>query len=342
MADKTFFKNNGPFNLAEVALTCGGELEDKSKSDLSIIDVSALNLAGDGEICAFHDRKVKADAAGCKASACIVTKELAEFLPDTVAKILSTNPKQAFVDIIEKFYKEELPNGRIAESAKIASSAKIEDGCIIGENVVICENVKVGANTVIESNAVVDKGCVIGANCKIGNNASIAYAVIGNNTYIYCGARIGQDGFGFVSGPSGHRRIPQLGRVIIGNDVEVGANSSIDRGALKDTIIGDGTKIDNLVQIGHNVELGKGCVIVSQTGIAGSCKFGNFVVTGGQSGFADHLTVEDGAQIAAQSGIIKNVKAGEVLMGTPAFPIKQYMRQIAYLQKIVKSGNKNK
>jgi len=341
MADKTFFKNNGPFNLAEIALACGAELDDKSKSDVNILDVAAMNTAEDGDLCAFHDRKVKADAALCKATACLVTKELAEFLPSRVAKIISNNPKQAFVEIIEKFYHEDQAEGKISSTAKIAESAKVGDSCIIGENVVIGENVKIGANTIVESNVVIDKGCVIGSNCRIANNASIAYSVIGNNTYIYCGARIGQDGFGFVSGASGHRRIPQLGRVIIGNDVEVGANTCIDRGALKDTIIGDGTKIDNMVQIGHNVELGRGCIIVAQTGIAGSCKFGNFVVTGGQSGFADHLTIEDGAQIAAQSGIIKDVKAGEILMGTPAFPIKQYMRQIAYLQKIVKSRNKS-
>lgn len=185
----------------------------------------------------------------------------------------------------------------------------------------------------IEPNVVIAQGCKIGKNCRIGNNASIAYSIIGDNCYIYTGARIGQDGFGFQFMNGQHHRIPQLGRVIIGNDVEIGANACIDRGALDDTIIGDGSRIDNLVQIAHNDKLGRGCVIVSQVGIAGSCTLGDYVVLGGQVGLADHLNIGSGAQVAAQSGAMRDIEAGAVVMGSPCVPIKDFMRQVSFLQK---------
>ena len=159
---------------------------------------------------------------------------------------------------------------------------------------------------------------------------------MGDDCYIYTGARIGQDGFGFQLINGQHKRIPQVGRVIIGNDVEIGANTCVDRGALDDTVIGDGVRVDNLVQIAHNDKMGRGCVIVSQTGIAGSCTFGDYVVCGGQTGFADHLNVGSGAQVAAQSGVMRDIEPGAVLMGYPAVPIKDFMRQVSYLQKVSK------
>ena len=159
---------------------------------------------------------------------------------------------------------------------------------------------------------------------------------MGNDCYVYGGARIGLDGFGFMVINGKHQRIPQVGRVIIGNDVEIGANSCIDRGALDDTVIGDGCRIDNLVQVAHNDKLGRGCVIVAQTGIAGSCTFGDYVVCGGQSGFADHLNIGSGAQIGAQSGLMRDVEPGAIVMGYPAVPIKEFMKQVAMVQKLTK------
>lgn len=194
-------------------------------------------------------------------------------------------------------------------------------------------NVKIGANCVIEPGAVISRGCEIGNNCRIGVNAHISHCLMGNDCYIYGGVRIGWDGFGFLFVNGRHEKIPQLGRVIIGNDVEIGANACVDRGALDDTVIGDGCRIDNFVQVAHNIKLGRGCVLVAQTGIAGSCTFGDYVVCGGQTGFADHLNIGSGAQIAAQSGIMRDVEPGAVVMGTPAVPIKDFMRQVAFLQK---------
>ncbi|MBO4643985.1 MAG: UDP-3-O-(3-hydroxymyristoyl)glucosamine N-acyltransferase, partial [Alphaproteobacteria bacterium] len=208
--------------------------------------------------------------------------------------------------------------------------SRIDAGAVIGENVTL------GKNCHICPNAVIGDNVVMGDDCIVGENASVLYTLAGNQVYIYPGARIGQDGFGFFMSPKGHTKIPQLGRVIIGNDVEIGANTTIDRGALDDTIVGDGARLDNLVQFGHNVQTGKCCVVVSQAGIAGSTHLGDFVVLAGQVGVAGHLNIGSGAQIAGQSGVMRDVEPMESLMGTPAVPIKDFMRQAATLKKLIK------
>ena len=337
MVDTTFFKNNGPFKLSVIAEICGAELRDLSQGEISISDISTMEKAQKGEICFFYDKKAKAKAAEIKASACVTTAELADSIPEGVAVMISANPKLAFLQLNKKFYSEIRTGKEISRTAIIAPSAKIGENTFIGEHVVIEENVEIGDNCYIEHNAVISRGCKIGNNCRIGANASVAYTIMGNDCYIYAGARIGQDGFGFMVINGKHERIPQLGRVIIGNDVEIAANTCVDRGALDDTVIGDGCRIDNLVQVAHNDKLGRGCVIVSQTGIAGSCTFGDYVVCGGQSGFADHLNIGSGAQIGAQSGLMRDVEPGAVVMGYPAVPIKEFMRQVACVQKLTKN-----
>lgn len=336
MVDTTFFKNNGPFTLAQIAEVCGAELRDASKATETINDIATMDKAGQGEICFFYDKKAKAKAAKIKAAACVTTPEMEALIPTGVVVLVSTNPKLSFLKLNQTFYSEFSPRADIARTAKIAPSAKIGQNTFIGENVVIEDDVEIGENCVIEHNVVISRSCKIGNNCRIGTNAQIAYCLMGNDCYIYSGVRIGLDGFGFMVINGKHQRIPQVGRVIIGNDVEVGANSCIDRGAMDDTVIGDGCRIDNLVQIAHNDKLGRGCVIVAQTGIAGSCTFGDYVVCGGQSGFADHLNVGSGAQIGAQSGLMRDVEAGTTVMGYPAVAIKDFMRQTAYLQKLSK------
>lgn len=336
MADSAFYINKGPFSLRQVAEIVGAKLVDENKAALQVRDIATLEKAAEGQICFFYDKKSKAKAAEMKASACVVTTELQEFVPEGVAKLVADNPKLAFLKLNLAMYAEKKPDPMIADSAHIDDSARLGEHCFVGENVVIEAGVVIGDNCVIEHGAVIGEGCKIGDNCRIGVNAKVSYCQMGNNCYIFAGAQIGNDGFGFMMIDGQHRRIPQIGRVIIGDDVEVGANSCIDRGALDDTIIGDGCRIDNLVQIAHNDVLGRGCVIVAQTGIAGSCTFGDYVVCGGQTGFADHLTVGSGAQIGAQSGIMSNIDAGAVLMGYPAVPIKDFMRQALYLKKVSK------
>lgn len=336
MVDTRFYDNKGPFTLQQIAEICEAEFQDKSKALVEIKNIATMSKASTDDICFFYDKKVKEKAVDIQATACVTTAELVGCVPENVICLIAQNPKISFLKLNQAFYAEVLPKPNIASSARIHPSAIIGENAFIGDNVVIGEHVKIGVNCMIEPGVVIGRGCQIGNNCRIGANASISYTIMGDDCYIYTGARIGQDGFGFQLINGQHKRIPQVGRVIIGNDVEIGANTCVDRGALDDTVIGDGVRVDNLVQIAHNDKMGRGCVIVSQTGIAGSCTFGDYVVCGGQTGFADHLNVGSGAQVAAQSGVMRDIEPGAVLMGYPAVPIKDFMRQVSYLQKVSK------
>lgn len=336
MVDTRFYKNNGPFSLQKVAEICQAKLLDESKAAVEVKDLATLFGAKEGEVCFFFDKKKKEAAAEIKATACVTTEDLAPFVPEGVIKLIAANPHLGFLKLNYAMYEELLPAPAISKTAAIAPTAQIGKGCYIGDFVVIEDGVKIGDNCVIEANVVIGKNCEIGNKCRIGVGTNIMHCLMGNECYIYGGVRIGWDGFGFMMLQGQHKRVPQLGRVIIGNDVEIGANSCVDRGALDDTVIGDGCRIDNLVMVAHNVKLGRGCILVSQTGIAGSCTFGDYCVCGGQTGFADHLNIGSGAQIGAQSGIMRDIEPGAVMMGYPAVPIKDFMRQTAYVQKLAK------
>jgi len=333
MADEIFYKNKGAKSIKEIAEITKAEIVTPGKENELIENVCSIDSAGADDICFFYDKKNKAMAEKIKAKACIASKELAHLVPQNVILLTVENPKTSFIDLLNSFYEEHKPAPKIEDDAIIAKSAKIGKDCYIGHHVVIGDDVVIGDNCVIDANVVISHGCKIGNNCQIDNNASIAYCLMGDDCFIYTGARIGQDGFGFSVVNGRHKRIPQIGRVIIGNDVEVGANACIDRGALDDTIIGDGTRIDNLVQVAHNDKIGKCCILVAQTGIAGSCTFGDYVVCGGQTGFADHLNIGSGVQVGAQSGVMRDIEPGAIVMGTPTVPFKDFMRQVAFLQK---------
>ena len=198
----------------------------------------------------------------------------------------------------------------------------------------IGEKAEIGPGCVIGSNSVIGADCVLGAETRIGDNVSIVYSLIGERVLIHPGVRIGQDGFGFAMGEE-HLKVPQLGLVVIGDDVEIGANTTIDRGAGPDTVIGTGSKIDNLVQIAHNVHLGRGCVIVAQAGISGSTRLDDFVVIGGQGGIAGHLHLGKGAQVAGNSGVMRDVGPGETVGGSPAVPVRDWHRQTVALSRLI-------
>jgi UDP-3-O-[3-hydroxymyristoyl] glucosamine N-acyltransferase len=338
VVDERFFNNYGPFSLEEVLSISGARIYNRDENiDITaqIKGVGPLDLADSGELSFFSNPKYADAYKASKAGYCITAEKFANEAPKGMIVIVSENPTKAYAEIARMFFPEDpVIKSRIASSARIASSVSIGKNPVIGEGVVIAENVTLGDNCMIGHNVVIERGVVIGDDCKIGASATICYCIIKDRVSIYTGVRIGQDGFGFASDRSGHMKIPQLGRVIIGNDVEIGANTAIDRGAGPDTIIGDGCVIDNLVQIGHNVELGKNCVVVSQVGIAGSTKVGDFVVLGGQVGVAGHLSIESGVQVAAQSGVVSTIKAGMVVGGTPAVPIRDWHRQTIALKKL--------
>lgn len=337
MPDARFFKTAGPFTLKQLAEIGGCELAEGVEADTLISNVNSLHDAAAGDISFLLSKKYIADLEQTKAGACIVHPDFAASAPKETAVLLSKEPYRSYGLVAAAFYPAETaaetvihPKAVVAASAVVGDGSRIDAGAVVGENVILGKNCHVCPNAVIGDNVVFGDDCIVGA------NASVFYTLAGNQVYIYPGARIGQDGFGFFMSPKGHTKIPQLGRVIIGNDVEIGANTCIDRGALGDTVIGDGTRMDNLIQFGHNVQTGKCCVIVSQVGVAGSTKLGDFVVLAGQAGVAGHLEIGSGAQVAAQSGVMRDVAPMESLMGTPAIPIKEFMRHFATLKKITK------
>ncbi|MFH1803419.1 MAG: UDP-3-O-(3-hydroxymyristoyl)glucosamine N-acyltransferase [Pseudomonadota bacterium] len=336
MADGRFFERKGPFSIVEIAEISGARIADGSFENLSVFDVAPLQTADENCLSFFDNRKYLDAFAASKAGACFVREEFASRAPSGMVLFLSDDPYRAYAKAARAFYPAPVANGVISDRAFVDPSAVLATGVQVDPGAVIEAGVEIGAGTHIAANAVIGRGVVIGDGCHIGAGATLSYCMIGNLCIIYSGARIGQDGFGFAMGPQGHLKVPQLGRVIVGHDVEVGANSTIDRGAGPDTVIGNGCRIDNLVQIGHNVELGMGCVIVANVGISGSTKLGRFVVVGGQAGIAGHLEIGDGARISAQAGVMRNVKAGEVVGGSPAVPMMEFHKQTVALSRLIR------
>ena len=284
----------------------------------------------------FDNPKYKSDFINSNAGACFVSAKTSSIAPKGMALLVSPNPYKAYAKAAAYMYPEFRPKAGIHASAIIAGSASIGQNCVVEAGAIIQDDAKLGDDCWIESGAVIGRSVELGNNCRVGANSTVSHSVIGNSVRLYPGTRVGQDGFGFAIDPNGYVKVPQLGRVVIEDYVEVGANTTIDRGAGPDTVIGQGTWIDNLVQIGHNVKIGKGCIIVSQAGVSGSTVLEDYVAMGGQSGVAGHLRIGAGARIAGQAGVIRDVPAGEEVMGMPAIPSKRYMRQIAMLAKLIK------
>lgn len=339
MADPRFFQNKGPFTLKELAARGAGVLADDADPDLVISDIQPLKTAGAGDM-SFLDNKRYLDAfVGCKAAAAVVAPSHAGRAPAGMSLILSERPYRSFAMIAHVFYEAIEAPARIHETAVIDPSAEIGSGCDIGPAAIVGPFAKIGDNVRLGPHAVVERGVHIGEGTQIGAHVSLQYCDIGRQTMIHPGVRIGQRGFGFDMDEDGFIDVPQLGRVIIGDGVEIGANSTIDRGAGPDTVIGDGSKIDNLVQLGHNVQLGRHCVLVAQSGVAGSSELADQVVLAAQVGISGHLKVGSGAQIGAQAGVMRDVRAGAKLVGSPAMPVREFFRMVSRMQKLGQSRN---
>jgi UDP-3-O-[3-hydroxymyristoyl] glucosamine N-acyltransferase len=332
-----FFDRAGPFTLADVAKATGATVGTNTNPHLLIDDVRPLSDAGTNHVSFIDTNKkylVQLDAT--IAGACLVAPQLAERVPKTTAALITPQPYHGFARALLLFYPQSLhPMAAKPGAPLVDPSAQLEDGVFIEPGAVIGPDAQIGRGTRIAAGAVVGARCAIGRDSYVGALATVTHALVGDRVIIHSGVRIGQDGFGFAMGRTGHLKVPQIGRVIIQDDVEIGANTTIDRGALKDTIIGEGSKIDNLVQIGHNVVMGRHCVIVAMTGISGSAELGDFVIMGGQSGSVGHIKIGNGAQIGGASHATHDVPAGARYLGTPAKPLKQQAREYALLKRLV-------
>ncbi len=338
MADPRFFKKQPSFSLFALADIAGGRLAGKSADGSMIDDVAALDQAGANQISFLDNIRYKDSFLQSKAGAVIVSETAASFAPSHMALIISPNPYKSYALVAQAFYPDAYPPAEISPAAHVHPSATIGKGCIIEAGAVIAANAKLGDGTWVQSCAVIGEGVEIGSRCRIGTGASVSHAILGDAVRLYPGVRVGQDGFGFAIDPKGHVKVPQLGRVLIEDNVEIGANSCIDRGAGPDTVIGAGTWIDNLVQIGHNVKIGRGCILIAQSGVAGSTVLEDFSVLAAQAGVAGHLRIGKGARIGAKAGVMKDVPAGEEQLGAPAMPVKEFMRQVIALKRLTKGG----
>lgn len=340
MADPRFYSVEGPFTLGELADITGADLDESADASRKIVDVAPLESAEPTHLSFLDNKKYVPAFETTRAGACIVAPLLAERAPAGTALLLSAAPYKAYALAAQAFYPIRPPEPGIAPTAVIDPSAELGPDCRVDPGAVIGAHASLGRQCWIGANAVIGPGVVIGELGRVGACASLSHCIVGSRVSIYPGARIGQDGFGFASDPSGATKVPQLGRVMIHDDVEIGANTTIDRGSGPDTVVGAGCWIDNLVQIGHNVELGRGCAVAGQVGISGSTKIGNFVFLGGQVGISGHLRIGDGAKVAAQAGLMRDVEPGATLGGTPAVAIRDWHRQTAALAKLTKKRSR--
>jgi UDP-3-O-[3-hydroxymyristoyl] glucosamine N-acyltransferase len=347
MAQPTFFEQLPSSTLADLAALTKAHLVDPSRGGQQVRGLASLDEAGPMHLTFYDNLKYADQLAATKAGACLVSERFEAGVPAHVAVLRASQPFREFVKIARKLYRDALrPQSQfgagIAASAVIDPSAHLEDGVIVEPLAVIGPNVEIGAGTVVASGAVIAANVRIGRDCNVGARTSIQFALIGNNVLIHPGCSIGQDGYGFVFfGPDGHLKVPQTGRVLIQNDVEIGAGTTIDRGSMRDTIIGEGTKIDNQVQIGHNVVVGRHCLLAAKVAIGGSVTIGDNVAFGAGVGLNNHINIGDGAQITAMSGVKDDVPANGRWGGFFAKPTRQWFREILTVERMVRDGAPN-
>lgn len=340
MSEPVFLRYSRGLTLEEVAQLSGATLSTPPHAR-RIVNIAPLDRASPSDLSFFDKNSFAKAAAATHAGACLTTATLAKELPAHVAVLIAREPYRGFVMVAREMFSHSLrpssmsvaysqlgETASIAPGAHIDPAARLEINVTVDPGAVIGPGAEIGSGTVIGANAVIGAGVRVGRDCAIGAGTIIAYALIGDRVIVHPGCQIGQDGFGYVLGRGGSHKVPQVGRVIIQDDVEIGAGTTVDRGALRDTVIGEGSKIDNLVQVAHNVTIGRHCVLVAQSGIAGSSTLEDFVVLGARVGVTTNVTIGEGAHLAGASLIFGDVPPGARWGGTPAKPIKEWFREM--------------
>ncbi|MDI2090074.1 UDP-3-O-(3-hydroxymyristoyl)glucosamine N-acyltransferase [Commensalibacter oyaizuii] len=344
--DSRFFDKSGPYSLEKLVKETGAQLIPAQSGKNIISELTAiapLQIANSSEVSFLDNKRYLPLLAETKAGVVIVSPAFADKVPSDTVALVTTNPYLAWAKVANLFYPRTQAKAGIHPTAYIHPNVKLDPSIEVQPFAVIMDNVEIGKNCIIGAHSIIEQGVVIGNNCRIGSHVSLSHAVLGDRVTIYPGARIGQDGFGFAVGDEGFVSVPQIGKVILNHDVEVGANSTIDRGSVKDTIIGAGSRLDNLVQIGHNVQMGKCCIVVSQAGISGSTQLGDFVTVAAQAGLIGHIRIGDRARIGAQCGVMSDVEPKSDVIGSPAMPFREFFKNVAFLRRLVKtSGTKEK
>ncbi len=300
--------------------------------------LASLEAAGPTDISLAGNRRHTDLLQQTRAGAVLVSPDMQASVPAGAMALVCKDPVAGWATVAALFHPMPGVLGGIHRSAAVADDAVVDPSAEVCAQAVIEAGAAIGPRCRIGPGAVIGAGVTMGADCRIGAQVTLSHAMLGARVYVYPGARIGQEGFGFTITPQGFKTVPQLGLVILEDDVEVGANSTIDRGSMRDTVIGAGTRLDNLVQVAHNVRIGRYCAIAAQVGISGSAEIGDFVVVGGQAGFADHARVGSRAQVGAQSGVMSEIEAGSVVVGSPARPAREVFREIATVRKLSRSG----
>lgn len=333
-----FFERSPAGKLCDLIPVLEVEPGPAHTAELLVEDVRPLDEAGPTHLTFLDNKKYLPQLANTRAAACLIHPALVERVPPTTIAVASKVPYRSFALALAHFYPGAM-RSRVAAATRrgdgpaVDPTARIEDEVEIEPGAVVGPEAWIGRGTRIAAGAVIGYRCYVGRGSYVGANATVMHSLIGDRVILHAGVHIGQDGFGFAMGPRGHLKVPQIGRVIIQDDVEIGAGTCIDRGALKDTIIGEGSKIDNLVQIGHNVVIGRHCVICGHAGIAGSAELGDFVVMGGGSGSIGHIKIGSGAQLAGTAHAKDDLAPGGRYGGIPAKPLRQWAREIAYVQR---------
>ncbi|MEA1833018.1 UDP-3-O-(3-hydroxymyristoyl)glucosamine N-acyltransferase [Methylobacterium durans] len=345
MSDPVFFTANDSLSLGAIAEAAGLSLPEGADPDLAVTGAAPLESAGPTDL-AYMDNARYGDAlAATRAGICLVSPRFSARVPAGTVALVTRDPYRIYASLLARLHPDAMRPGSlfgsrgVSPGAHVHPDARLEEDVRVDPGAVIGPGAEIGSGSVIGPGAAIGPNVRVGRGCSIGAGATLTHALVGNRVIVHPGARIGQDGFGFAMGAS-HIKVPQVGRVIVQDDVEIGANTTIDRGASRDTVIGEGTKIDNLVQIAHNVVIGRHCVIVSGVGISGSTTLEDYVVLGGQVGVVGHLRIGRGSQIAGSSNVNKDVPPGSRWGGTPAKPVRAWFRELTTLARLAERSGR--